>query len=219
MLRPGTREGESLFPHDALANADNSPRKMLNGSAGLPRVLVEVQGEASKTIPLEETAPGHYEARIPASQKGLYRIVSGDSELVLPEEGFYRESEETKPQAVNTALLGEISRVTGGRMYPSIDQLLNDRGSVVRERVPLWPYLLVLALALNFLEVALRKGFFERLALWLSRQSPPRWRRQPASDVAQTSVCVPFAFCAITRTKTYTGLKPVLREPSLQYFL
>jgi hypothetical protein len=141
---------------------------------------VEVEGEASGTIPLEETAPGHFEAHIPASQKGLYRIVSGNSELVLPEQGFYRESEEMKPQAVNTALLSEISRVTGGRMHPSIDQVLNDKGSLVRERVPLWPYLLILALVLNFLEVALRKGLFERLASWLSRQSLPRWLRQPA---------------------------------------
>ena len=100
--------------------------------------------------------------------------------MVLPEAGFYRESQETKPQAVNTALLGEISRITGGRMRPSIDQLLNDKGSLVRERKALWPYWLILALVLNFLEVALRKGFFERLAAWMKRQSPPRWRRQPA---------------------------------------
>jgi len=36
----------------------------------------------------------------------------GSSELILPEAGFYREAEEMKPQAVNTALLSEISRVT-----------------------------------------------------------------------------------------------------------
>ena len=98
--------------------------------AGAPHILVETQGAAPRSIPLEQTAPGHYEARIPADQGGLYRIVSGSSELVLPEAGFYRESEETKPQAVNTALLGEISRVTGGRMHPSIEQLLNDKGAL-----------------------------------------------------------------------------------------
>jgi hypothetical protein len=98
----------------------------------------------------------------------------------MPDAGFYRESEETKPQAVNTALLGEISRVTGGRMHPSLDQLLNDKGAMVRERQALWPYWLILALLLNFVEVALRKGFFERLASWLRRHSLPRWLRQPA---------------------------------------
>jgi hypothetical protein len=129
---------------------------------------------------LEQTAPGHYEARIPADQGGLYHIVSGNSEMVLPDAGFYRESEETKPQAVNSALLAEISRVTGGRVHPSINELLNDNGAMVRERQPLWPYWLVLALLLNFVEVALRKGFFERLASWLQRHAPPRWQKQPA---------------------------------------
>jgi Ca-activated chloride channel family protein len=178
-VRPGTREGEAVVYYDVLGNEDN-PTAAALAVSGPPHILVEVPGEASRTLPLEETAPGHYEAHIPAGQGGLYRIVSGSSELVLPEAGFYRESEEMKPQAVNTALLGEISRVTGGRMHPSIDQLLNDRGSLVRERRALWPYWLVLALALNFLEVALRKGFFERLASWLREHSPLPSHRQPA---------------------------------------
>jgi hypothetical protein len=165
--------------YDVLANADNPAPAALSAS-GPPHILVDVPGEASRTLPLEETAPGHYEAHIPAAQGGLYRIVSGSSELVLPEAGFYRESEEMKPQAVNTALLSEISRVTGGRVHPSLEQLLNDRGSIVRERRALWPFWLILALVLNFLEVALRKGFFERLASWLREHSPLPWHRQPA---------------------------------------
>jgi len=178
-VRPGTHEGETVVYYDLLPNGDNSTDQPLR-SAATPHILVDVPGESSRTIPLEETAPGHFEARVPDNQGGLYRIVSGSSELVLPEAGFYRESNETKPQAVNTTLLGEISRVTGGRMHPSIDQLLTDKGSLVRERKPLWPYWLILALALNMLEVALRKGFFERLVSWLRRQSLLRWHRQPA---------------------------------------
>jgi Ca-activated chloride channel homolog len=178
-VRPGTREGEAVVFYDVLADAGNPAGVTLNPEAA-PHILVEVPGESPRSLPLEETSPGHFEARIPADQGGLYRIVSGSSELVLPEAGFYHESDETRPQAINTTLLSEISRVTGGRMHPSIDQLLTDKGSLVRERKPLWPYWLVLALALNLLEVALRKGFFERLASWLRRQSLPRWRRQPA---------------------------------------
>ena len=177
-VRPGNGEGETIVYYDVLGNADN-PAAALNVS-GPPHILVEVPGEASRKVSLEETSPGHYEARIPAGQGGLYRIVSGSSELILPEAGFYREAEEMKPQAVNTALLSEISRVTGGRMHPSMDQLLNDKGSLVRERKPLWPYWLILALVLNLLEVALRKGFFERLASWLREHSPLPWHRQPA---------------------------------------
>jgi Ca-activated chloride channel homolog len=178
-VRPGDQEGEAIVYYDVLANAGGLGGGTLDGAVP-PHILVETQGEAPRTLPLEQTAPGHYEARIPADQGGLYRIVSGSSELVLPEAGFYRESEETKPQAVNTPLLAEISRVTGARMHPSIQELLNDKGAQVRERQALWPYWLILALLLNFVEVALRKGFFERLASWLRRQSMPRWRRQAA---------------------------------------
>jgi hypothetical protein len=165
--------------YDVLGEVGNPGSETLS-SAGPPHILVDVEGETPRAIPLEQTAPGHYEARIPADQKGLYRIVSGNSELVLPEAGFYHESDETRPQAVNTELLGEISRVTGGRMHPSLEQLLNDRGTMVRERKSLWPYLLILALVLNFIEVAMRKGFFERLKAWRARTSAPSLRRQPA---------------------------------------
>jgi Ca-activated chloride channel homolog len=177
-VRPGTREGEAIVYYDILGNADNSAAPL--NASGPPQILVELPGEAARTLPLTETAPGHFEARIPADQRGLYRIVSGSSNLTLPDAGFYHEAEETKPQAVNTALLSEISRITGGRMHPSIDQLLNDKGGLVRERTALWPYWLILALLLNFLEVALRKGFFERLAAWLQRHFVVRWQRQRA---------------------------------------
>jgi Ca-activated chloride channel family protein len=178
-VRPGTGEGEAVVYYDVLGDADN-PTAALSAS-GPPHVLVTAPGEASRTVSLEETSPGHYEAHIPAGQGGLYRIVSGSSELILPEAGFYRDAEEMKPQAVNTALLSEISRVTGGRMHPSMDEVLNNRGSLVRERKALWPYWLILALLLNFVEVALRKGFFERPVSWMREHSPLPWRRQPAT--------------------------------------
>ncbi len=178
-VRPGNHEGETVVYYDMLEDADNAGEDALS-KAGPPQVLVEVPGEASRAIPLEQTAPGHYEASIPAGEKGLYRIVSGSSELVLPEQGFFRDAEETKPQAVNVALLSEISRVTGGRIHPSIDQVLTDKGTLVRARSSLWPYWLIFALILNFLEVALRKGFFERVKARWNKQSFPGWRRQPA---------------------------------------
>jgi hypothetical protein len=86
-------------------------------------------------------------------------VVGSDANLALPEVGFYRDSDELRPQPVSMALLSEISHVTGGVVNPSIEQLLDDRGSVVRQRIPMWPYLIVLALLLNFAELALRRGF------------------------------------------------------------
>ena len=170
-VRPGNQEGEAVVFYDVLDDANNPGGEALDKS-GPPHIVVESKGAVPRNISLEQTAPGHYEARIPADQTGLYHIVSGNSELILPDAGFYSESQETKPQAINTTLLGEISRVTGGAVHPSMDQLLNDRGAIVRERRPLWPYWLVLALLLNFVELALRKGFFERLSTWARKHSP-----------------------------------------------
>ena len=177
-VRAGTREGEAVVYYDVLANTDNPAAETFNG-AGSPHVLVEVPGEAPRAFPLEQTAPGHYEARIPTSQKGLYRIVSGSSELVLPEEGFYREAEETKPQAVNTALLSEISRITGGRVRPTIDQVLTDKGSLVRERRALVAILACSRIGDQFRGSSAPQGLF-RAAAWLKRRSFPGLRGQPA---------------------------------------
>ncbi len=172
-VRPGTQEGEEVVYYDVLGGSDNPDAENLS-LPGPPSIVVEVPGEPSRALPLEQTAPGHYEARIPGNQRGLYRIVSGNSEMVLPEAGFYREAQEMKPQAVNLALLSEISRVSGGRVRPTIEQLLSDKGAMLSERQPLWAYWLVLALILNFLEVAIRKGFFERFRSWLPKIRLPR---------------------------------------------
>jgi Ca-activated chloride channel family protein len=172
-VRPGTRERESVVYYDVLGGADKDMTPAAAAS-GPPRVMVTPPGEAAHSVPLEETAPGHYEARVPADQHGLYRIVSANSEIVLPEAGFYRESEEMKPRGINASLLTEISRVTGGRVEPTMAQLLDQKGSYVRERRPLWPYWVVLALLLNFVEVATRKGHFRRLGAWLRRRLETR---------------------------------------------
>jgi hypothetical protein len=166
-IGPGSREGEAIVYYDALdqtqLDAGDAVQGSSPGAKRMPRILASAPNAPSREIALEETAPGHYEARIPAAQLGLYRIVSGDANLSLPEAAFYRESEELKPQGINLRLLTEVSRVTGGILRPSMGQLLSDKGSFVRERRPLWPYWLVLALILNFIEVAVRKGFWDLL--------------------------------------------------------
>ena len=173
-VRPGRDQGESVVYYDVMDDAAKEMAPAAGATTGAPQVMVTAPGEAPHAVQLEETAPGHYEARVPGNQRGLYRIVTGNSELALPEAGFYRDSEELKPREINAPLLTEISRVTGGRVEPTMSQLLDDKGSYVRERRPLWPYWLALALLLNFFEVAMRKGHFRRLGAWLGRKLEPR---------------------------------------------
>lgn len=179
-VRGGAHEGESVVYYDVLGDAAKEMTPA--GASGPPQVMVTAPGENPHSVALEETAPGHYEARISGNQRGLYRIVTANSELALPEAGFYRESEELKPREINAPLLAEISRVTGGRVEPTMAQLLDQKGSYVRERRPLWPYWAVLALLLNFVEVAMRKGHFRRLGSWLGR----RWRAHQKQEASLT---------------------------------
>jgi Ca-activated chloride channel family protein len=184
-VRAGGREGESIVYYDVLGEADKqlTPTGIPMQSTATPippQVMVNAPGEPPHAVQLEETAPGHFEARVADNQRGLYRIVSGNSEIALPEAGFYRESEELKAREINAPLLTELSRATGGRVEPTMAQLLDDKGSYVRERRPLWPYWLILALLLNFIEVAMRKGHFRRLTNWLQRRLEFRHKPEPS---------------------------------------
>jgi Ca-activated chloride channel homolog len=170
---PGGAEsgGEEIVYYDAVQGADSNVGAAFQ-SANPPQVVVTVPDGSSHEAPLQATSPGHYEARISTQQQGLYRIASADSALQLPATGFYREIEEMKPREVNVDLLSQISNLTGGRVFPTTAQLLDDNGSLVRERRPLWPYWLILALLLNFIEVAWRKGHFARLTSRFQRKLP-----------------------------------------------
>ena len=73
-----------------------------------------------------------------------------------------------------------------------IDQLLNDKGSLVHERRALWPYWLILALLLNFVELALRKGFFERLTSGWGRRNIASMASSAGVSSTATLGCVVF---------------------------
>jgi hypothetical protein len=163
-VRAGVRiedeDNEAVVEYDVRADAPSPVGSALSLPGAAP-LVVETPDGASRGLRLVETAPGHYEARVPAVDRGLYRVISSNPELPVPEVGFYRDTDELKPQPVNLALLGEISRITGGRLNPSLAQLLNAQGSRVRQRMALWPYFVMLALALNFVEVAFRRGLMK----------------------------------------------------------
>lgn len=131
--------------------------RIRDAAGGLNRVVMAGPDAQMRTLRLDETAPGKYETRMPAHETGLYRFASGDSEAPLPLVGYYREVEELKPKVVNETLLRDIAAATGGAVNPTIDHLLDDAGTLALERQPLWPYWIILALAINFAELAIRR--------------------------------------------------------------
>ena len=161
-VRPGNSSGEFIVYYDVTENADRSAVEAgLDGPLSVN--VIAPDGDSHKMM-LRQTAPHHYEIKVEADQEGLYRVLPEDNPaLPLPTAGFFHQPEELKVQAINYSLLDEISRLTGGSMNPGVDGLLNERGSNVRETTELWPYWLMLGLLINFLELAWRKGHFDRL--------------------------------------------------------
>jgi Ca-activated chloride channel homolog len=167
----GADGAETTVTYDITEGPDKTAATVLKALEPLS-VLVTAPDRSSHQVVLHETAPDHYEAAIEADQSGLYRVAANSDLPLLPAVGFVRAPEELRSQAVNVPLLEEISRVTGGTVNPTMAQLLDERGSEGLESEPLWPYLLVLALFLDLIEVAWRKGHFDRLFSWFRRAIP-----------------------------------------------
>ena len=121
----GSSEDEIVY-YDAVDDADPSIAEAFQSSQP-PRVVVSDPDGTSQTVALEETSPGHYEARIPAQQEGLYRVASANPALQLPATGFYREIEETKPREVNIELLTADQQFDGRESVP-------DHGAIARRQ-------------------------------------------------------------------------------------
>ncbi len=168
-VRPGTASSESIVYYDVSENAYLSA-DALNAGGGPLFVNVVAPDGSSSRMALRETAPHHYEVPVEASQEGLYRVIPENSPLPLPVAGFFHQPDELKVAAVDAPLLEEISRLTGGLVNPTAEQLFDERGSNVHEMTPLWPYWLALAFVIDFFELALRKGHFDRLIAWVRRR-------------------------------------------------
>jgi Ca-activated chloride channel family protein len=175
VVRTGVKFGAdgaaTTVTYDINEGPDKTAATMLKAMEPIS-VMVTAPDRSTERVVLRQTAPDHYEAAIQADQSGLYRVAASGTATLLPAVGFVRSPEELKQQAVNVALLAELSRVTGGMVDPSVTQLLDPRGSQGLEVEPLWPYLLVLALLLNLFEVAWRKGHFEKALAWMRRRGP-----------------------------------------------
>jgi uncharacterized membrane protein/uncharacterized protein YegL len=174
----GADDAETTVTYDITEGPDRTAATMLKQLEPLS-VLVTAPDQSGRQVALRETAPDHYEATIAADQSGLYRVAASGSSTLLPAVGFVRSPAELKSQAVNVPLLAEISRVTGGAVNPSVAQLLDRRGSEARQSEPLWPYLLVFAIALNLFELAWRKRHFDALFSRARHVFPFRPRQDP----------------------------------------
>jgi hypothetical protein len=144
----------------AIAVDDNE--RTMNGLAAVLDI-VDPKGKRAK-VPLQQSAPGQYEAKIPLALFGSYALHAefrgaggavvgvSDTGVVKP---YPREFSETGSDG---PLLAALSSTTGGRVGPANDVLLTWQGEPgERRREDLWPFVVALALALFLIDVFLRR--------------------------------------------------------------
>ena len=118
---------------------------------------------ATETIPLRQTAPGRYETQFDVGERGSYLMelqqTSPAGEVGLRQNralvvGY---PDELRLRPTDEALLRKIANVSGGTYDPSVDEMLKPSDRTVQRRLPLWPYLLMIALGCFVLDVLLRR--------------------------------------------------------------
>ncbi len=131
----------------------------------IPAIFAFGPGGFQRPVPVVKLADGAYRGTVPVgSLQGLFRIRPVADSKSFPEVGFYRQEQELNDFGTNEFLLKKISEFTGGRFNPQPKQVFDPAGRSVPSTMRLWPGLLGLAVALNLIELIVRKwrGLFQR---------------------------------------------------------
>jgi len=180
-LLPHGNESEAIAHYDG-ANEELVVDYHLSGSAAdvavPPDLYVIGPGDFRKPFDLARVSPSTWRGRLRiGTQEGLFRVRSVNESRTFPEVGLYRQESELSDFGSNEVLLKSIAQSTGGRFNPAPKQLFDSGGKYVDSTLRLWPGFLALALALNLIELAMRKwrGILETL-----RSLRPGALRSPA---------------------------------------
>ncbi|MFK7999136.1 MAG: VWA domain-containing protein [Polyangiales bacterium] len=116
----------------------------------------------TREVPMLQTAPGRYEARLPLDAYGSF-VLSADhrlegrsvaesaTQLANPYPSEYRALEP------DIALFERVAELTGGEASPAPARLFDAGDETIEAHQELWPWLLYLALALFILDLLLRR--------------------------------------------------------------
>ncbi len=160
-LLPHAQDAEANLELDPVAGELVATYKLSGNTAEpgtLPNLYVFGPENFRQPIVLTKAAGGLYRSRISIGERqGMFRIRSLEDSKLFPEIGYYRQEEELNDFDSNPGLLKQISSFTNGRFNPSIDQVFTSSGRSVNAVMRWWPGLLGLAIALNLIELIVRK--------------------------------------------------------------
>jgi len=215
-----TEKGEGLLNVEAL-DAQGNFRNFLN----LQAVVTSPRGE-SRTVRLEQSGPGHYEARFPTTEVGAYLLNLMDitdgrvrgSQVIGGSVNYSPEFNTARP---NLNLLGRIAESGGGKMLDLEDYrtnpFLHDRRKTFQPR-DLWESLLKFAIILFTLDVGVRRIQIGRDEWLLATQTLRRWlffwRGPPRPPEAEESLAALLA----RRHQVRAQHAGPLSEPSPELF-
>ena len=179
-------DGQGVLSVEAL-DAEGNFRNFLN----LQTIVVSPQGER-QTVRLQQTGPGHYEARFPTLEEGAYllnlaEIEDGQPRASLVVGASVNYSPEFAAGEPHHHLLRRIAETSDGRVLrvddPADNPFLRDRQKTFQPR-DLFEWLLILAILLFPVDVGVRRIDIDRTEWakamrWLRRwilfwQGPPR---------------------------------------------
>jgi uncharacterized membrane protein len=218
-------KGEGVISVEAL-DPNGNYKNFLN----LQTVVVSPKGDR-QMVRLEQTGPGHYEARFPTKEIGAYSL-----NLMQLEDGkvaaqqFLGASVNYSPEfnasEANLHLLQQIADTTGGKMLPlepagpEENPFLHNRQKTFQPR-DLWEWLLKLVICLFPLDVAVRRIQIDREE-WLKATATLRrwvlfWKGRERTVEADESLNALLARRDEVRSKTTSATTqpaPELFQPT-----
>jgi hypothetical protein len=218
-------KGEGVLSVEAL-DAKGDYRNFLN----LQSVVISPKGER-RMVRLEQTGPGHYEARFPTKEIGGYSLnllevqdgkVAGQ-QFLGASVNYSPEFNDTDP---NMHLLQQIAETSAGKVLPiqpaapDENPFLHDRKKTFRPN-DLWEWLLKLAICLFPIDVGVRRIQIDREE-WLKATATLRrwilfWKGKPRPVEADESLGALLARRDEVRARTTTATTqpaPELFQPT-----
>jgi uncharacterized membrane protein len=160
-LLPHAPESETLADFDPASGelvVDYRLSNNVEEPAAIPDIFVLGPNGFHAPLKMGKVTAGHYRGRLGiGSSQGLFRIRPLANSRAFPEIGFYRQEDEMIEYGSNGSLLRQIAAATGGRFQPSPRQIFDPGRRGIHTTMRLWPGLLAFAVALNLVELFLRK--------------------------------------------------------------
>ena len=160
-LLPHAQAGEATVEFDS-ANGDLVVDYRLGRDveepATLPEVFVFGPDGFQKPIAVKKVAAGMFRGRLQiAAREGLFRIRPLADSRAFPEVGLYRPEAELTDYGSNEALLKQVAEFTSGRFQPNPKDVFEPGERSIASSIQWWPGLLAIAIALNLIELVMRK--------------------------------------------------------------